>query len=131
VWGYHRDAAALPEIGLPVWSLGTLPAGPRGARAKDGDPFAKARIGDLVVTSSDIVVADDDGVVFVDAARWSEVDAIATRIVADESRQAELIAGGTSLRRQLDFAGYLARRADDPAYTLRQHLVERGGAIET
>ncbi|MEO8273887.1 MAG: RraA family protein, partial [Chloroflexota bacterium] len=70
LWGYHRDTAALPEIGLPVWSLGTLPAGPRGARANDGDAFAKARIGDLVVTSSDVVVADDDGVVFVEAARW-------------------------------------------------------------
>jgi regulator of RNase E activity RraA len=131
LWGHHRDAAALPEIGLPVWSLGTLPAGPHGARAKDADPFAKARIGDLVITSSDVVVADDDGVVFVEAARWPEVEAIAARIVADESRQAELIGQGTSLRRQLDFAGYLARRVDDPAYTLRQHLLERGGAIET
>lgn len=131
LWGYHRDSAALLEIGLPVWSLGTLPAGPRGPRAKEGDPFAKARVGDLVVTVADVVVADDDGVVFVEAARWPEVEAIATRIVADESRQADLIASGTSLRHQLDFAGYLARRADDPAYTLRQHLLERGGAIET
>lgn len=55
----------------------------------------------------------------------------ATRIVADEACQADLIARGTSLRRQLDFAGYLARRADDPAYTLRAHLLEQGGAIET
>lgn len=130
-WGYHRDAAALPEIGLPVWSLGTLPAGPRAARTKDGDPFAKARIGDLVVTSSDVVVADDDGVVFVDAVRWAEVEAVAGRIVSSELGQADLIARGTSLRRQLDFAGYLARRAADPAYTLRQHLLEQGGAIET
>jgi regulator of RNase E activity RraA len=131
LWGFHRDSAALPGIGLPVWSLGSLPAGPHGPRAKDGDPFAKAKVGDMVVTSTDVVVADDDGVVFVDAARWAEVEAIATRILADESRQAELIGRGTSLRSQLDFAGYLARRADDPAYTLRQHLLDRGGAIET
>ena len=75
------------------------------------------------VLSNLLLVADDDGVVFVDAARWPEVEAIAGRIVADERRQAELIAGGTSLRSQLDFAAYIARRADDPAYTLRQHLL--------
>jgi 4-hydroxy-4-methyl-2-oxoglutarate aldolase len=131
LWGFHRDSSALPGIGLPVWSMGSLPAGPRGPRTKDGDAFAKAKVGDMVVTSADVVVADDDGVVFVDAARWAEVEAIATKIVADEGRQAELIARGTSLRTQLDFAGYLARRAADPAYTLRQHLLERGGAIET
>jgi regulator of RNase E activity RraA len=131
LWGHHRDAAELLAIGLPVWSLGALPAGPRGPRSKDGDPFAKAKVGDLVVTSSDVVVADDDGVVFVEASRWAEVEAIAGRIFADEVRQGDLIAQGTSLRSQLDVAGYLARRADDPAYTLRQHLLERGGAIET
>jgi 4-hydroxy-4-methyl-2-oxoglutarate aldolase len=131
LWGHHRDTAALPGIGLPVWSLGTLPAGPRGARAIVGDPFAKATIGDIVVSRSDVVVADDDGVVFVEATRWAEVEVIATRIVSNESRQADLIARGTSLRQQLDFAEYLARRASDPTYTLRRHLTERGGAIET
>jgi regulator of RNase E activity RraA len=41
LWGYHRDTSALPGIGLPVWSLGTLPAGPRSARPKAADPFAR------------------------------------------------------------------------------------------
>ena len=131
LWGRHRDTAALPGIGLSVWSLGTLPAGPRGARAPTGDLFSAARVGEILVTRGDVVVADDDGVVFVEGSRWDEVEAIATRIVADESRQADLIAHGTSLRTQLDFPGYLAGRADDPAYTLRQHLLERGGSIET
>lgn len=123
-------ADALVRLGLPVWSLGALPAGPRGARPMTGDPFAEARVGDIVVTAQDMVAADDDGVVFVAVSRWAEVEAVATQIVAAESRQADLIARGTSLRAQLDFAGYLARRASDPAYTLRQHLLERGGAIE-
>jgi regulator of RNase E activity RraA len=85
----------------------------------------------VTVTSDDIVAADDDGVVFVAGARWDEVRTVADQIVADESRQAELIANGTALRIQLDFAGYLARRRYDPDYTLRRHLTERGGAIET
>jgi 4-hydroxy-4-methyl-2-oxoglutarate aldolase len=131
LWGLHRDSAALPSIGLPVWSLGSLPAGPRATRAWEGDPFAQARVGEITVTADDMIVADDDGVVVVEAASWAEVAAVATGIVASESRQAELIAGGTSLRSQLDFAVYLARRATDPTYTLRRHLVERGGAIET
>jgi 4-hydroxy-4-methyl-2-oxoglutarate aldolase len=131
LWGRHRDSSALPAIGLPVWSLGTLPAGPRTARPKEGDPFGSARVGECLVTRADVVVADDDGVVFVDSASWPAVEAAARNIVADESRQAELIAAGTALRSQLDFAGYLTRRAAEPAYTLRQHLQERGGAIET
>jgi len=131
LWGHHRDTAALPGIGLPVWSLGTLPAGPRTARPMTGDAFAGAHVGACLVTRSEVVVADDDGTVFVEAGRWPEVEAVAGRIVADESRQAELISHGTSLRHQLDFGGYLARRAADPGYTLRRHLAERGGAIET
>lgn len=131
LWGYHRDSAALPGIGLPVWSMGALPAGPRSGRPQEGDPFAEARIGASRVTRGDVVIADDDGVVFVADDRWAEVEVVATRIVADESRQADLIGAGTSLRRQLDFAGYLERRAADPSFTLRRHLQERGGAIET
>jgi hypothetical protein len=41
------------------------------------------------------------------------------------------MADGESLRAQLDFADYRRRQAADPALTLRRHLAERGGAIET
>jgi len=131
LWGCHRDTAAFPAIGLPVWSMGTVPAGPRSARRKDRDPYRSARLGDIRVTRDDVVAADDDGVVIVDADRWDDVAVVAGRIVADEAGQAARLASGTSLRAQLDFAGYLARRASDPSYTLRQHLLDRGGAIET
>jgi regulator of RNase E activity RraA len=131
VWGYHRDSAALREIGLPVWSLGAVAAGPRARRALDGDPFAAARIGDVEVQRGDVVAADDDGVLFIAGADWPRVEEIASRIVAVEGRQAALIAAGTPLRDQLRFDEYLERRRSDPEYTLRQHLIEVGGAIET
>jgi 4-hydroxy-4-methyl-2-oxoglutarate aldolase len=37
---------------------------------------------------------------------------------------------GTTLRAQMDFASYLARRATDPSYTFRVHLRGIGGEIE-
>lgn len=131
LWGFHRDQSALAEIGLPIWSRGCLPPGPRSARPRDDDPLAWADVGGVRVDPGDVVVADDDGVVFVAADLWSEVSATAAEIVAKESHQAGLVLAGTALRSQLGFADYLARRRDDPSYTLRQHLAERGGAIET
>jgi len=130
VWGLHRDSVALASIDLPVWSLGTVPAGPRGPRppGRTGRPV---RVGELEVANGDIVVADDDGVLLVDRADWEAAAGIAAGIVAVESAQAERIAGGTSLRNQLRFSDYLARRATDPGYTLRDHLRTSGGAIET
>ena len=131
LWGFHRDTSALQEIGLPIWSLGAVPPGPRSARPREGDPFSHAHVGDLRITAADIVVADDDGVVFVAADLWPEVSAAAAAIVAVEGAQADAIAGGTNLRDQLGFGDYLKRRESDPSHTFRQHLAERGGTIET
>ena len=130
VWGLHRDTAQVREIGLPVWSLGTVPAGPRGVRppAPAGTPV---RVGETVVTTADIVVADDDGVLFVASADWPEIARIAAKIVEVEGAQAQGIAAGMALRDQLRFRDYLLRRANDPAYTLREHLRALGAAIET
>lgn len=131
VWGFHRDTAALREIGLPVWSMGSVPPGPRSRHDVQGDPFTWARVGDFIVEPTDLVAADDDGVLFVAAVDWPRVAEIASQIVEVEGRQARLIASGTPLRDQLRFDEYLERRRRDPSYTLRQHLLDSGGAIET
>jgi 4-hydroxy-4-methyl-2-oxoglutarate aldolase len=131
VWGAHRDTAELRRIGLPVWSLGSLPPGPRRARPQVADPLLSARLGDIEVTADDLVVADDDGVVVIREVEAVEVLSNALRIAATERRQAESLAHGRTLREQFAFGEYLERRATDEGYDFRQHLTRIGGAIET
>ncbi|HEY7589846.1 MAG TPA: hypothetical protein VH723_02565 [Candidatus Limnocylindrales bacterium] len=131
IWGCHRDSVELRRIGLPLWSLGTTPVGPRRARAAPPNRLESARVGDVMVTRDDVVVADDDGVLFVEAARLEEVLATATTIARVEGAQADAMRAGRSLREQLRFADYVERRRKDPTYDLRRHLARVGGAIET
>lgn len=130
VWGLHRDTAELRDIDLPVFSYGSFSPGPRRLERAHPDALVSARFGDCEVTRADIVVADDDGVVFVPAARWSEVLDAANDISRRERAQAASVRAGTTLRSQLRFAEYLARRTKDPSYTFRLHLRRLGGAIE-
>jgi len=130
IWGLHRDGLEISEIGLPVFSLGVLPAGPQRLDPRPPDVFDSARVGTYIVTSSDVVVADGDGVLFVPQARFDEVVAAATGIRDKERRQATAMAAGRSLRDQVRFGEYLSRRRTDPDYTFRQHLKVLGAAIE-
>ncbi|MDQ3803201.1 MAG: RraA family protein [Acidobacteriota bacterium] len=130
VWGAHRDTAELREIGLPVFSYGAWPSGPQRLDPRDPNALRSARVGGFEVTGEDVVFADDDGCLFAPRAAVEELLEAARAIWQTERRQAQLIRDGETLRAQLGFAEYLARRSADPGYTFRQHLRGRRGAIE-
>ncbi|MEV4434966.1 RraA family protein [Streptomyces sp. NPDC049585] len=130
VWGLHRDTADIRAIGLPVFSLGALPAGPLRLDARPPEALGSAVVGEWTVDPADLVFGDDDGVVFVPGERAEEVLAAAEAIRDAERRQAARIREGVPLRRQVGFDAYLAARAADPGLTFREHLRTVGGAIE-
>jgi regulator of RNase E activity RraA len=130
IWGLHRDTADLMAIGLPVFSLGPIPAGPQRLDARPLDALDSAAVGACPVSGADLVLGDEDGVLFVEAARADELFTIAEAIRDTERHQAEQIRAGVSLRSQLRFDRYLARRQQAPALTFRDHLRAIGGAIE-
>ena len=130
IWGLHRDTADIRAIGLPVFSLGAIPAGPQRLDARPPDALVSAAAGECTVTGADLVLGDDDGVLFVPAARAAELFTIAEAIRDTERRQADQIRAGVPLRRQLQFDRYLARREQTPSLSFRDHLRVVGGAIE-
>ena len=130
IWGRHRDTAQLREIGLPVFSRGAHPFGPRRVPPA-GTAMRSAFLDGVAVTPEHWIVADDDGVLVIGAGDREVLFAEAARIQSVEGAQAERMRAGASLRDQLDFARYRRMRADDPGLTLRRYLAETGGAIET
>jgi len=130
VWGYHRDDLELANIGYPVFSYGTFPAGPRRLNQRHPEALVSAKFGDIEVGLNDVVFADIDGAVFVPKGRVQEVVTMAQSIWEKERQQARLIKAGTTLRQQLKFNEYIEERNSTPGYTFRQHLKKIGGAIE-
>ena len=127
IWGRHRDSAVLATLPLGLWSCGTNPVGPAGVRESAG---TDAFVGEARVDNGDLVVADEDGVLFVPAEAAERVLDAAREIEWAERRQAERARGGESLREQLRFDEYLERRAADPAFTFREHLRAIASHIE-
>ncbi len=130
VWGLHRDTVDIQAIGMPVYSLGAMPTGPLRLDPLPDNALESATVGEWTVTSADVVLGDEDGVVFIPADRVDELLELAESIHATERRQAELIQAGTSLREQVRFDAYLEARKERPSLTFREHLRGVGGAIE-
>ncbi len=130
VWGAHRDTVELWQIGIPVFSYGTCPAGPLRLDEREAEALASARFGTHLVTRDDAVFADMDGVTFVPAARVAEVVHVAREIAEGEQEQVTAVQRGQSLRELFQFAEYLRRRKAEPSYTFRAHLRQMGKNIE-
>jgi 4-hydroxy-4-methyl-2-oxoglutarate aldolase len=131
VYGAHRDTAAIDAIGIPVWSLGTCPAGPQDLRTRAAHALEAASLGGHVtVTRDDYVFADIDGVVVVSRADLERVVAAAHDIATREQAQAKRLLDGERLWSQLQLDAYVTRRQGDPSFTFRDHLKTLGGAIE-
>jgi regulator of RNase E activity RraA len=130
IWGLHRDTADIRAIGLPVFSLGAIPTGPLSLQARPDGALESAVAGEWTVDAAELVLGDDDGVLFIPAGRAGDLFALAETIRDTERRQADQIRAGVSLRSQVRFDAYLARRRQEPALTFRDHLRAVGGAIE-
>jgi len=130
IWGLHRDTQELLEIGLPMFSLGECPTGPLRLDPREAGALVSARIDSWTVGTGDVAMGDANGVVFLPMAHAEEIAIIARSIRDTERTQAERMRQGTSLRAQLQFSDFLARRSSNPATTFREHLRRVGGAIE-
>jgi regulator of RNase E activity RraA len=132
VWGFHRDSEELLEIGLPIFSAGSLPNAPARRDARPAEALDSARIGSWTVTGSDLVAADSNGIIFIPGNAAEAVLDAAEAICAAERNQAALMRSGTSLREQLQFEGYLVKLAADPDLDFRDHVrsVRKGVTAE-
>ena len=128
--GKHRDTAEIRQIGLPVFSLGSIAAGPTRLDERNPSAFDLARFGNFLITSADYVAADDDGVVFFPRDRVDRFREQAASIRDTELKQAAMVEEGRSLRSQMRFDEYLQRRLTDPSLTFRDHLESLGAEIE-
>jgi regulator of RNase E activity RraA len=81
--GAIRDLGEIRALGFPVFARGVIPIpGAKEVVAPLGEPI---RCGGVIVSAGDVVVADEEGVVVVPAARAAEVLAAAQAKLAQEA----------------------------------------------
>lgn len=94
--GAMRDSEELRELGVPVFCVGTNPNGP--TKFVPGRINWPVNVGGIAVAPGDLVVADADGVVFVEREKAASLLPLAAKKVADETRRIDDIRADKALR---------------------------------
>ncbi len=99
--GYIRDVAFLKKLGLPVFARGRTPAPVRGHGRRE-EVNVPIEVCGMLVEPGDIVSADEDGIVIVQAARAEEVLKVAQEIHQSEVLVAKDVEEGKDLLKSRD-----------------------------
>ncbi|MFC0527637.1 RraA family protein [Phytohabitans kaempferiae] len=96
VAGACRDVDDLAEVGMPIFARSATPRTARGrvVEVAQGEPL---ELSGVRVEPGDLVLADRSGVVFVPAARATEVIEVAEGLADWEARMAEALRGGAAV----------------------------------
>ncbi len=94
--GAMRDSLELRELGFPVFCVGTNPNGP--TKFVPGRINWPVSVGGIAVTPGDLVVADADGVVFIERDKAATLLAAAKKKVEDETKRIDDIRANRALR---------------------------------
>ena len=97
--GGSRDHGELAHVGFPIWSIGRCIRGTVKDHDREGGSLGEPiQIGDVTIAHGDLVVADIDGVVVVEAARAATVvSAGEDRRVKEAGVLAQLVGGRSTL----------------------------------
>lgn len=115
--GVIRDLADVRDAGFVAYARGVCPAGPhKGFHGHWGQPI---QCGGVVVATGDLVVADEDGVVIVPAARMETVE---QEVVAIEERERRLLEGVRSGQTTAEVLGVKYPSAADTVPETRRGL---------
>ncbi len=94
--GAMRDSLEIRQLGFPVFCVGTNPNGP--TKFVPGRINWPVAVGGVAVSPGDLVVADADGVVFVERHKVASLLPLARKKVEDETKRIEDIKANRNLR---------------------------------